>query len=92
MNDKLKNLGLADKNDQKINYDVEIGHDDIRYQTLCATYAPILREELSKQMKPKHIHMKSVIELGNFLKPAFLLLSMVFIFLGRPEWCANKGT
>ncbi len=59
---------------------------------MCDTYAPLLREEISKIIKPQYIHFKQVIEIGNLLKPAFLLLSAIFIVLGRPEWCANKET
>lgn len=54
--------------------------------------ADMLKEEFQKKTKPEFIKYESLIPTLDLVKNSFLGLAILFLILGRPDWCVQKGT
>ena len=79
--------GEKQKDSEEIDWDEKVGDDDIRYIIACDMAADMLKEEYQSKTKPEFIKYEPFIPILDALKTSFLGLAIMFLFLGRPDWC-----
>lgn len=84
--------GDSDDGEGTVDWDEEVGDDDIRYVLAADKAVEFILEARASAIKPGYEELKKLVDYADSLKMILILLITVFVLLGRPIWCSNLGS
>ena len=78
--------------EESIDWDEEIGDDDIRYVLAADKAVEYILSARANAIKPGYEEFKKLVDYAETLKMILIFLISIFVVLSRPIWCANMGS